>query len=129
MAQVKVFARRTHLDRVRAALSDSIHGVLQETLGLPADKRFHRFLALDDGDLVHPPDRGEGYTILELVMFEGRSDEAKRTCLRRLMAAVPAATGIPVNDLEIVILESPKANWGIRGLIGDELQLSYKIET
>jgi hypothetical protein len=28
-----------------------------------------------------------------------------------------------------VILESPKANWGIRGMIGDELQLSYKVET
>jgi hypothetical protein len=129
MAQVKIFARRTHLERVRGPLSDAIHGVLQETLGLPADKRFHRFLALDDSDFVHPPDRGEGYTILELVMFEGRTDETKRNCLRRLMAEVPAATGIPVNDVEIVILESPKASWGIRGMIGDELQLSYKVET
>jgi hypothetical protein len=62
-------------------------------------------------------------------MFEGRTNQTKRTCLRRLMADVPAATGIPVNDLEIVILESPKANWGIRGRIGDELQLSYRVET
>jgi hypothetical protein len=129
MAQVKIFARRAHLQGVRGALSDAIHRVLQETLGLPADKRFHRFLALDDGDFVHPPDRGEGYTILELVMFEGRSGKTRRACLRRLMAEVPAATGIPVGDLEIVILESPKTNWGIRGVIGDELQLSYKVET
>lgn len=62
-------------------------------------------------------------------MFEGRSAETRRTCLHRLMADVPAATGIPVNDLEIVILESPKANWGIRGIVGDELQLGYKVET
>jgi hypothetical protein len=129
VAQVKIYARQTHLEQVREALSDAIHGVLQDTLGLPADKRFHRFLALDDADFVHPPDRGEGYTILELVMFEGRTNQTKRTCLRRLMADVPAATGIPVNDLEIVILESPKANWGIRGRIGDELQLSYRVET
>jgi hypothetical protein len=129
MAQVKVFARRTHLERVREALSDAIHGALQETLGLPADKRFHRFIALNDEDFVHPPDRGAGYTILEIVMFAGRSDETKRACLRRLIAEVPAATAVPVHDLEIVILESPKANWGIRGMIGDELQLSYKVET
>ena len=129
MAQVKIFARRAHLERVRAALSDSIHRVLQETLGLPADKRFHRFLALDDHDLIHPPDRGEGYTIIELVMFTGRTDATKRACLRRLMAEVPAATGIPVDDLEIVILESPRANWGIRGRVGDELQLTYNVET
>jgi hypothetical protein len=129
MAQVKIYARRTHLERVRGALSDAIHGVLQDTLGLPADKRFHRFIALDDEDFVHPPDRGEGYTILELVMFEGRSAETKRACLRCLMADVPAACGMPVNDLEIVILEAPKASWGIRGKIGVELQLDYKVET
>jgi hypothetical protein len=42
---------------------------------------------------------------------------------------VPGASGIPVNDLEVVILEAPKANWGIRGVVGDELELSYKVET
>jgi hypothetical protein len=42
---VTIFARRAHLERVREALSDAIHGVLQEALR--ADKRFHRFLALD----------------------------------------------------------------------------------
>jgi hypothetical protein len=129
MAQVKIYARRAHLERVRSVLSDAIHRVLQETLGLPADKRFHRFIALDDQDFVHPPDRGEGYTILELVMFAGRSEETRRACLRRLMADVPAATGVAVDDLEIVILEFPKMNWGIRGRIGDELQLSYTVET
>jgi len=129
MAQVKIFARRPHLDRVRGTLSDAIHAVLQQTLGLPADKRFHRFIALGEDDFVHPPDRGAGYTILEIVMFEGRSDETRRACLRRLMADVPAKIGIPDNDLEIVILESPRANWGIRGMVGDELQLNYKVET
>jgi phenylpyruvate tautomerase PptA (4-oxalocrotonate tautomerase family) len=129
MAQVKIFGRRAHLERVREALSDAIHRVLQETLGLPADKRFQRFLPLDDADIVHPPDRGEGYTIVELVMFTGRTDETKRACLRGLMADLPAATGIPVDDLEIVILESPRANWGIRGKVGDELQLTYEVET
>ncbi|MEM7025139.1 MAG: tautomerase family protein [Pseudomonadota bacterium] len=129
MAQAKIYTRRAHLEQVRDALSDAVHQVLKETLGLPADKRFHRFLALDDADFVHPADRGPGYTILELVMFEGRSDATKRACLRGLMEAVPAATGIAAQDLEIVILESPKANWGIRGRIGDELQLTYKVET
>ena len=34
-----------------------------------------------------------------------------------------------VQDLEIVILESPRGNWGIRGKVGDELQLAYRVET
>ena len=31
-------------------------------------------------------------------------------------------------DLEIVITESPRHNWGVRGISGDELSLSYKVE-
>ncbi|WP_420565837.1 tautomerase family protein [Thalassobaculum sp.] len=129
MAQIKIHARRAFIDRHRQALSDAIHGVMRETLGLPEDKRFHRFIALDDADFIHPADRGEGYTVIEILMFEGRSDAAKRACLRGLMREIPAATGIPVEAVEITIVETPMANWGIRGKIGDELTLNYKVQT
>ena len=33
---------------------------------------------------------------------------------------------ISQNDIEIVLIESNKYNWGIRGIPGDELKLSYK---
>jgi hypothetical protein len=39
-----------------------------------------------------------------------------------------AALGISNNDLEITIFETPKHNWGIRGVPGDELNLNYKVE-
>ena len=129
MAQIKIFARRRHIEAVRQTLSDTIHAVMMETVGLPEDKRFHRFIALDDADFIHPADRGDGYTVLEISMFEGRSEETKRACLRGQMEAVPAATGIPVEALEITIFETPKANWGIRGKVADELTLNYKVET
>jgi hypothetical protein len=45
------------------------------------------------------------------------------------MGEVPRATGIAAAGLEIVILESPRSNWGIRGRIGGELQPSYRVET
>ena len=129
MAQIKIHARRAFIDRHRQTLSDAIHGVMRKTLGLPEDKRFHRFIALDDADFIHPADRGDGYTVIEILMFEGRSDAAKRACLRGLMREIPAATGIPVEAVEITIVETPMANWGIRGKIGDELTLNYKVET
>ena len=65
-----------------------------ETLGLPEDKRFHRFIALDDADFIYPSYRGAGYTVIEILMFEGRSYTAKRACLRGLMEEIPNATGI-----------------------------------
>lgn len=129
MAQVKIHARRSFIDAHRQTLSDTIHGVMREALGLPQDKRFHRFLALDEADFIHPADRSDGYMAIEILMFEGRSDATKRACLRGLMAAIPAATGVPVAAVEITIIETPKANWGIRGKVGDELALTYKVET
>jgi len=45
------------------------------------------------------------------------------------MRAIPDATGVPVEAVEITIVETPKANWGIRGKVGDELALTYKVET
>lgn len=129
MAQIKIHARRGFIDTHRRAISDAIHGVMMDALGLPEDKRFHRFIAFDDADFIHPADRGDGYTVIEILMFEGRSDAAKRACLRGLMQAVPAATGIPVDAVEITIVETPMANWGIRGKVGDELTLTYKVET
>ena len=91
MAQVKIYARRAQIDRVRAALSDAIHGVFMAIVGLPEDKRFHRFIALDDADFIHPADRGGGYTVIKIVMFEGRSDATKRALLRGLMTAISAS--------------------------------------
>lgn len=129
MAQVKIYARRAQIDRVRAALSDAIHGVFMAIVGLPEDKRFHRFIALDDADFIHPADRGGGYTVIKIVMFEGRSDATKRALLRGLMTAISDAAGVPVDAIEITIIETPKAHWGIRGRLGDELALSYVVET
>lgn len=36
--------------------------------------------------------------------------------------------GMSVQDIEITIFETPKHNWGIRGVPGDELKLNYKVE-
>ncbi len=127
MAQVKIYAERGHLSATRQQLSDTIHGCLMDALSLPQDKRFHRFLALEQDDFVHPADRSGAYTILEISMFEGRTPEAKRRLLTLLMDRIPKEVGVSAQDLEITLFETPKANWGIRGSIGDQLALNYKV--
>ncbi len=128
MAQVKIYSEQTHLSRVRAALSDVIHGCLTEALGLPEDKRAQRFIGLDAADFIRPPDRSEAYTIIEISMFEGRTPASKRALLRLLMKRIPERLGIPTQDIEITIFETPRANWGIRGHTGDQLALNYRID-
>ena len=128
MAQVKIYGERAHLTRVRAALSDAIQGCLVDALGLPADKRFQRFIGLDRADLIDPPDRSAAYTVIEISMFAGRSADAKRRLLELLMTRLPERAGVAAQDLEITIFETPPANWGIRGQTGDRLNLPYRIE-
>jgi len=76
---------------------------------------------------VFPSDRSDNYTIIELSMFEGRSIETKKRLIRSLYANIGKVCGIMPQDIEITIFETPKENWGIRGLPGDELALNYKI--
>jgi phenylpyruvate tautomerase PptA (4-oxalocrotonate tautomerase family) len=127
MAQVKIYGRAGHLSAHRETLSDCVHSCLVDALQLPADKRFQRFVGLADGDLVAPGDRSERYTIIEISMFEGRSVEAKKALIRLLFQRCAERIGIQPDDLEITIFETPRWNWGIRGLPGDELDLGYPV--
>ena len=127
MAQIKIYGLAAQLAPIRRQLSDVIHGSVVEALGLPVDKRFHRFIGLAAEDFIYPPGRSERYLILEISMFEGRSVEAKKQLIRLLFERLRAELDIQPEDLEITITETPRHNWGIRGVPGDELGLSYKV--
>ncbi|PZG17636.1 tautomerase family protein [Nonomuraea aridisoli] len=123
MAQVKVYGRRDVWAGSRRELSDLIHASLMSAWGLPENKRFHRFLLLEADDFVCPQ-RGDRYLIIEVVCFTGRSDDAKRALIRELYDRWPHDP----EDLELTIVETPRVNWGIRGVPAEELALSYQVE-
>lgn len=127
MAQFKIYGERTHLTANRQGISNAIHRCAVEALQLPENKRFHRFLPLACDDFIYPADRSERYTIIEISMFEGRSVEARKQLICLLFARLEADCGILPKDVEITITETPRGNWGIRGLPADELTLSYEV--
>lgn len=126
MVQVKIYGNRRVWGQRRAEVSDALHAALVGAWQIPEDKRFHRFLLLDDGDLVAP--RSDDYLMIEVVAFAGRSQEAKRELIRRVYDDVAPALGVATDDVELVVIESPAESWGIRGRSGDELSLSYKVD-
>ena len=128
MSQVKIFGLKDHLHRLRREISDAIHASLVTAIGLPPDKRFHRFIGLEPEDFLYPADRSDNYTIIEISMFEGRSVSSKKDLIRLLFEHLQQDCGIDPHDVEITIFETPRANWGIRGFPGDELGLDYKID-
>ena len=127
MAQIKIYGLTTSLSKHGKLLSSAIHHSIMEALCYPPEKRFHRFIGLELSDFIYPEDRSSNYTIIEISMFEGRSVEAKKNLIRLLFQNIEKETGICNQDIEILIQESPKHNWGIRGQCGDELALGYKV--
>lgn len=96
-------------------------------LEYPPEKRFHRFFPMESDNFIFPDDRSNNYTIIEISLFEGRSVDAKKSLIRYLFANLQKNTGIAPQDVEITLTESPKENWGIRGVPADELVLNYQV--
>ena len=118
MAQIKIFGIAEHLNPVKARLSDTIHACVVEALRFPRDKRAHRFFPMERSDFYIPAGQGrtDRYTIIEISMFEGRSIEAKKQLIRLLFERIHSEIGISAQDVEVTISETPKHNWGFRGL-------------
>ena len=128
MSQFKIYGRDDVLRPMRAAVSDTIHAAAVEVLGLPSTTRFHRFFPMSPEDFPTPDGRSERYTIIEVLMFVGRTTETKKSFYQRLYRDFEQAFDIKPIDLEITIIETPRHDWGIRGSAGDELALSYRVE-
>ncbi|ACZ21441.1 hypothetical protein Sked_15050 [Sanguibacter keddieii DSM 10542] len=127
MGQLIVHGRRSQWLDQRTELSDVLHEALVDAWQYPVEKRFQRFVWLDDDDLV-APQRGPRYLVVQVVAFAGRSQPARRELIRQLYVRVCGRFDLPLDDLEIVIIESPRDSWGIRGVSGDELTLGYTVD-
>jgi phenylpyruvate tautomerase PptA (4-oxalocrotonate tautomerase family) len=128
VAQIKIYGIRDHLEPIKAKLSDTIHSCVVDALQFPRDKRAHRFFPMDASDFYYPASATPRYTIIEISMFEGRSMETKKALIRLLFERVGGQCDRLPNEMEVTITETPKHNWGFRGLPGDEVGLSYKVE-
>ena len=127
MAQIKIYGIEEALIPKRQHLSAVIHSCVIDALGLPENKRAHRFIPLHKDNFLMPGGRTNAYTIIEIAMIAGRSAETKKKLIRLLFDRIQAQVGITHMDLEIAIHESPACNWGFRGMHGDEIKLSYDI--
>lgn len=127
MAQIKIYGVKDRLNPIKEVLSNVIHSCMMEALELPSDKKFHRFFPMDQENFYYANERTDAYTIIEISMFEGRAIETKKQLITLLFERLNSELNISPKDLEITIFETPKHNWGIRGLPGDELALNYNV--
>ena len=127
MPQTKIYGNAEFIQQHRQELSSTIHSCVVDALNYPVEKKFQRFFPLQSEDFEYPSDRSSQYIIVEILMFAGRSIEAKKSLYRLLFERLKANLNIDPLDIEIILIETPNYNWGLRGVAGDELNLNYKV--
>lgn len=125
---IVIYGIKEHINPIKQQLSDLLQLCLNRELGLPDDKRAHRFVPLDKKDFFFPQGRTEAYTVIEINMMEGRTVETKKRLIKTIFNEAERQLGLSPIDIEITIKEQPSHCWGFRGMTGDEAQdLKYKI--
>jgi hypothetical protein len=124
---IVIYGIDTKLNPIKSHLSDVIHQCMQQALGMPEDKRAHRFIPLAKADFYYPGGRSDAYTVIEINMMEGRQKETIKSLIKTLFHEIEAQLGIAPVDIEITVKEQPPHCWGFRGITGDEATLHYKV--
>jgi phenylpyruvate tautomerase PptA (4-oxalocrotonate tautomerase family) len=125
---ILVYGIKEKLNPIKSKLSDVIHKSMQTVLGMPEDKRAHRFMPMDRSDFYYPGGRSDNYTVIEINMMEGRQIETKKALIKSLFAEIESTLNILPRDIEITIKEQPAHCWGFRGITGDEVSdLKYSV--
>ena len=125
---IVIYGIKENLNPIKSKLSDVIHKSMQSVLGMPEDKRAHRFIPMDKSDFYYPGGRSDNYTIIEINMMEGRKIDTKKALIKSLFSEIELELNISPVDIEITIKEQPKHCWGFRGITGDEVKdLKYSV--
>ncbi len=127
MSQFRIYGHANFLRGRTRSISDALHAAAVAGLAIPEEKRFHRFFPLEDGYFFTPPDRSEAYLIIECVLFEGRSVGTKKAFYQALLQRLEGDCSISAQDIEFTFIETPRHDWFIRGVPGDELSLNYTV--
>ncbi|TLM76864.1 tautomerase family protein [Microbulbifer harenosus] len=125
---IVIYGIKEKLNPIKAKLSDVIHGCMQSVLGMPEDKRAHRFVPLEQDDFYYPGGRSDGYTVIEINMMAGRKPETQKKLIKALFQEIESQLALSPIDVEITIKEQQPYQWGFRGITGDEANdLKYKV--
>lgn len=126
---IVVYGIKEKLNPIKAELSDVIHGCMQAVLGMPEDKRAHRFVPLEREDFYYPGGRSEAYTVIEINMMAGRKPETQKALIKALFREMESRLSLAPVDVEITIKEQAPYQWGFRGITGDEASdLNYRVK-
>jgi phenylpyruvate tautomerase PptA (4-oxalocrotonate tautomerase family) len=129
LARIEVVKGRSPEEK--RGLLDAVHEALVAALKVPRGDPALRIVEHDHScfelpTVPHPV--SDRYTLVEITMFSGRSIEAKRELYAQIVRRL-GDLGVPATDITIVVLESPRENWGVHGgRPASEVELGFRVE-
>src|SRR6266496_1184927 len=127
MPIAKIEVRRSRPASEVRAMIEAVYEALREALKVPEGDRQIRYIEHRPEHFEVPPGKTENYTFVEIIMFPGRSLEAKRHLYQALVRRF-GELGIEATDIFIVLHEPPLQNWGIRGIPASEIDLGFNLK-
>ncbi len=116
MPLVSIFLREGRPAAYLAALGESVHQAMVETINVPADDRFQIFSE-------HPPEglvcdrrylgieRTDDTVVIQITLNAGRTLDQKRALYRSLADRLAKAPGLRREDVVVSLVEVAKENW------------------
>lgn len=127
MPVVHVHVGRGRPNGERKAILDGVHAALVEAF---------RISDHDRSQILHEHDphsfesgKGPAFTLVELTVFPGRSDDAKRALYAALVRNLQRDPGIAPDSVLVVLHEPPLVNWGVHGgRAACDVDLGFKVK-
>lgn len=127
MPFAKIEVRRSRPEQEVQAMIEAVYLAQREALQVPEDDRQIRYVEHKPEHFAVPPGRTENFTFVEILLFPGRSLNAKRQLYSSIVQKF-GELGIAANDVFIVLQEPPLDNWGIRGGVpASEVNLGFNL--
>lgn len=114
MPLVRIDVRKARTQAEIQSICEAVHGALEDAFRIRAEDRRMVYTDHTPDRLLGPPGRSDLYTLVEVLLFTGRSLDAKRAFYRAVVANL-GGLGIPASEIFIVLNEQPLENWGVRG--------------
>jgi phenylpyruvate tautomerase PptA (4-oxalocrotonate tautomerase family) len=130
MPSVLIEVRKQYTVKEETAIIDAVHAAMIEAIKIPSHDRTIRLVVHEPHRFACPPDKKEPekYMHISIDLFPGRSLEAKRNLYKTIVRNLEDL-GIPKDHINILLRESARENWGIRGgQAACDVDLGFKIE-
>ena len=114
MPDILVEVRGSWLAGKQAAFLDAVHKAVVQALRTPNDEPLARLIEHPTNSYLTPHSAGKRFVRIEIVLFKGRSLDAKRE-LYRAMVRNLHPFGVPPEDVKVVLIEITAENVGFRG--------------